>query len=488
MNLPSIAGADAARWQRWLARVSKAFKGTVALLQIPAPDAPQLYKRIKTMECHLVLPLKAAGIGMLLHSFYFSPTPWIGNALGEFDIAVESTQYLLGVYIVLNVISAAILLAMDRIPLAVVEWSIFAISLVDAIFISALTLLTGGYDSVLYWIFLGGIVRSAISVPRGTSQLTLNFTLTLCYLMAGLIEIAVAKNLEQAAVSNPADPVGHLLDVAEDPTEPLVLRSVLLVLMTVCCYAVQVLLERQRQALQQAREFAVREGQLQSAGRLAAEIAHQIKNPLAIISNAAFSVQRALREGGDATEQIRIIQEEVERSDRIITQVMGYAQLSEGRVEKLEVVQELERAIDLVFPDGAENLPRLERRFGAGFPPLLMQPRHLQDILLNLLQNAREAVDGPSGRVTVEAETLPDYTVRISIGDSGPGIAPELQNRVFEPYFTTKEKGTGLGLATVRHNVELYGGTVRLESGLGQGARFIVSFPAIITVKLGNRK
>ena len=71
-----------------------------------------------------------------------------------------------------------------------------------------------------------------------------------------------------------------------------------------------------------------------------------------------------------------------------------------------------------------------------------------------------------------------DYSVEISVRDSGPGIAPDKIGRVFEAYYTTKEKGTGMGLAIVKHNVELYGGTVRLESELGKGANFAVIFPA----------
>jgi signal transduction histidine kinase len=113
----------------------------------------------------------------------------------------------------------------------------------------------------------------------------------------------------------------------EVPTTRSVLQEVLknyfliyvlvLWLLTLCCYGAQVLWERQRVALEEAGEFAARENQLHSAGRLAAEFAHQIKNPLAIINNAAYSLQRSLHDaGGPAAQQIEIIREEVARADR----------------------------------------------------------------------------------------------------------------------------------------------------------------------------
>jgi signal transduction histidine kinase len=452
----------------------------IELLRIPAPDAPQLIDRITTMERDIVLPLKAAGIAMLLHSFYF--TPWFGRVLGELEIAVETTQYFLWIYIGLNVVVAGMLFAMHRLPLPLVSWVVFAMSLVDGIFLSALTVVTGGYESILYWIFLALIVRGAVSVPRATSQIMLNLTLVACYVMAGLILIHVADYLDatQRDILFPG--------TAESPAEPLLLRLVLLVLMTVCCYGVQVLLDRQRRAVEEAREFAMREGQLQSAGRVAAEFTHQIKNPLAIINNAAFSLQRAVKQGRPvAPEQIRIIQEEVERSDRIITEIMGYAQLSEGHVEKLNVIEELDNAIERVFPPAVQYPVQVHRQYGTDFPPLLMQRRHLSESFINVLQNAREALGEKGGSVFVNAQCHADLSVEVSIRDDGPGIPPEKHGKVFEAYYTTKEKGTGLGLASVKHNVELYGGAVRVESELGKGARFVLLFPAKALIKLAKR-
>jgi signal transduction histidine kinase len=240
---------------------------------------------------------------------------------------------------------------------------------------------------------------------------------------------------------------------------------------------VQVLAAAQLRTEEEQKEFAVRTEQLRSAGRLAAEVAHQIKNPLAIINNVTFSLQKNfVKEKPEAATQIGIIREEVAKADRIITQVMGYAQLSEGRVQKLNVIDELNRAIEEVFPANVPTGTRIRREFSGTFPPLLMQQKHLGEAVSNLLQNARDAV-GNQGTIQVAARCLHDVSVEISVRDDGPGVPPDKLERIFEAYYTTKERGTGLGLAVVKHNAELYGGRVRVESELGKGAKFTLVFP-----------
>jgi len=156
---------------------------------------------------------------------------------------------------------------------------------------------------------------------------------------------------------------------------------------------------------------------------------------------------------------------------------MGYAQLSEGRVERLKVVEEIESATRQVFPDAVPTDIKLKPRFHGPFPPLLMQRGHLAEIIVNLLLNAREALAG-HGTISITAATTRDRAVEITVADDGPGIPPQNLGRLFEAYFTTKEKGTGLGLAIVKHNAELYGGSVRVQSVLGQGAKFTVLLPS----------
>ena len=451
------------RREQWLKRL-------FALMEIPAPDPARFLRRVKIMERNIMLPVKAAFIGMILYSF--KSTPWFGLTYTA-DVMTETVQLAFWFYIFANVIFTALILGMERLPLAVVQWTVVTSSLVDGLIVAGMAFLSGGLDSVLFWLFVALIVRNAISVPPGGSQLILNLATSLYYVLVGALEIFVSGNFMDESTLQALD-----VTPREELGQPFALRLIVLLLMTVGCYGVQLLLERQEIAVEEAREFGMRESQLRSAGRLAAEFAHQIKNPLAVINNAAFSLQRVLRENkNSAAQQIEIIQEEVARADRVITQIMGYAQLSEGRVEKLNVVEELEGAIAQAFPPAMPTRIQIHREYAAHFPPLLMQRNHLSEIFVNLLQNAREAL-GEKGNIFIIADCRRDYTIEISVRDDGAGIPPDKIERIFEAYYTTKEKGTGLGLAIVKHNVELYGGKIRVESKIGKGAEFILTFPA----------
>jgi len=463
---------------------SEFLKRLPALFEIPAPDPARARRRIGLMERNLMLPVKVAFIAIVFQSFNYN-SPWMFQLSSVLDVAVETVQLIFRFYILFSVLLALPILFSNRLPLALLQWTVVTSSLTDGLMLAGMTYVTGSLDSILFWLFIGLILRNAVSLPPGFSQLFLNFAISLCYALVAVLDASINANLLNDDTTRNAND----LSPHEGLGEPFVLRMLVLWLTTISCYGAQAFLEKQRLAAEEADEFAAREGQLRAAGRLAAEFAHQIKNPLAVINNTAHSLQRALRENKDsAAQQIEIIQEEVARADKVITQIMGYAQLSEGRVEKLNVVEEIDRAIAQVFPVAIPTKIRVHREYAPPFPPLLMQHGHLSEILVNLFQNARDAL-GDQGNIFVTALCQRDLAVEISIGDDGPGVPPEKIARVFEAYYTTKKKGSGLGLAIVKHNIELYGGTVRLESpppaaskpaesGLGNGAKFTVSFPA----------
>ena len=477
------------------------------MLVTDRPEPTRQAERILAMQRDVVLPSKA---GVILVVFYYLFLSDWNYETPTTRLVVQDTlkDYFL-VYVLCNCLGALFFYRWRRLPPGLFQWLAFTVGLLDGLFITGLTIVTGGFDSIVFWVFPCLIVLNALSIPLAVPQIVLNLLLSLFYLSGGLLIPHIgegtamptpppslrATNQAAHSVSETtpkprklprSDDVGDENLPPEISTEAALLRVSVLWLLTLCCYGAQMLIERQRTALEEAEEFAARENQLHSAGRLAAEFAHQIKNPLAVINNAAFSLQRSLRTGkGDSARQIEIIQEEVARADRVITQITGYAQLSEGRVEKLEVVAELDRAIAQVFPPAVTTGIIIHRDYAAHFPPLLMQRGHVSEILVNLLQNAREAI-GQTGNVFVTAQCHRDYSIEISVRDDGPGVPPDKVERIFEAYYTTKEKGTGLGLAIVKHNVELYGGTVRVESKSGQGATFLLLFPAKALMKLSK--
>jgi signal transduction histidine kinase len=469
------------RWQK--------IKALPAFLSVRMPPPDRQFARIRLMERDIGIPVKAAVLIVLFHYFFVSnfieqvvgsPSRVFARPAQEVLFAQVPPAFI--AYLLVNATIATFLLGMRQFSLEAIHRLVFVSCFIDAFFFAGLTVITEGFESFLYWVFLLLILRNTVSIASAPRQLFLNLTVSGSYLLAAIVHYAL--ELRQWHASDEATRQNLQLELPTLWDEPFLLRLSLLLLVTAVCYGAQVLMEKQRRADEEAREHTLRQEQLQATGRLAAEIAHQLKNPLGIINNAAFTLQRTVKEGKTITQQIKIIREEVDRSDRIITELMGYARLSEGQVEKLDITEELDRAIDQVFPRGANYQVQINRDYAAALPALLAQRGHLSEVFVNILQNAREAMDG-KGQIDVKARYSQDYSIIVTIADNGPGIPIEKQEMIFEPYFTTKEKGTGLGLAIVKHNTELYGGTVEIESSPGQGTLFRVKLPAktIFTVK-----
>lgn len=536
------------RWQ-WLRRMPE------VLSEAQLEPAEQTRRHVARQR-NIFLPARLIVVAVVLYQLYHSP--WLVNIMNNYGVVFETIQGLIQVYGAVMLAATVMFFVVRRFPPGTIQWLVFFFGLADGVFLGGLTVLTGGYESILYWVYPALIILNAASIPLATPQIVLNLILGIIFLAAGWIEISAQNDwtmggylrppakitveelqdqevlaaahwlaepprpfqkftwnaLPEAVRSNIQNYLAHPTNTAEmkallaretsvifpaprsyipivgdnlDPNEPggshYVLQVAVLLLLTFCCYGVQVLAAAQGRAEEERNEFLVRGEQLRSTGRLAAEVAHQIKNPLAIISNVTYSLQKNLPQEKPATrQQLEIIREEVAKADRIITQIMGYAQLTEGRVEKLNVIDELNRAIDEVFPAGVPRQIHLRRDFAGYFPPLLLQRRHFSDAISNLLQNARDATP-PDGTIYITARFLSDESISITVRDEGPGIPPDKRERIFEAYYTTKPQGSGLGLSVVKHNTELYGGTVRVESELGKGAKFTLLFPSKTLMK-----
>jgi len=476
-----------ARWST-ASRPWQSLRALGQVIAMSAADPAQQAERIRLIERDLGLVIKGVVLAILFWFLYWSS--WVADSPANPHVAMDKVtwmyaqrvvQYLFLLYLALNFGVSFILLGNRQVAFPLVQWTVFTAALVDGLFLGALIAVTGGLESALYWLYPVLIVRNSLSVNATLPQIILNGLMVLAYAGGVMLDTTIAT---MDAVPRTDEEEDLLLAAGAMPLGPgFVGRLVRLLAIAAWSWGLQFLFERQRRREEEHRELVVRRQQLEAAGRLAAEIAHQLKNPLAIINNASYTLQRTLKEGKTITQQIRIIREEVERSDRLITELMGYAQLAEGRVERLDVKEEIEAAVLQVFPPAVKYEIQVHRDYAVGLPSLLVQRNHLSEILVNILQNAREVLQG-GGNIWVHTAMDPVYAVNITIEDDGPGIDPANQGRIFEAYFTTRERGTGLGLAIVKHNVELYGGRVRVESELGKGARFILQFPARTLMKL----
>jgi PAS domain S-box-containing protein len=216
---------------------------------------------------------------------------------------------------------------------------------------------------------------------------------------------------------------------------------------------------------------------LAAVGRLAASIAHEVNNPLEAIKNSLY-----LLSTGKGIEQnlrfLDVARKETERVSHIIRQMLGFARRS-GEVEWVPVNQVIEETLILVEKKMKQTRVEIVRRFDDKLPKVRARPDQLRQVFLNLLLNAQQAME-KGGRITVSTsvyEQALQPTISVQIGDTGRGINESDLARIFEPFFSTRAKGTGLGLWVTQDIVRHHGGRIEATSEEGKGTTFNVILP-----------
>lgn len=230
--------------------------------------------------------------------------------------------------------------------------------------------------------------------------------------------------------------------------------------------------ERAQAELERLRAQVVRQTQLATIGQLSASIAHELRNPLGVIRNAAYLLGRkAPKEEDRLRKYLTIIEEETAAADQIITELMAMTRGQAPRKEPVELRRLVQDAL------GRMRLPESVRWRSECLPdPFVVHadPSQLGQVIRNLFVNSVQAMGG-SGEITLAARRN-DAFDEITVADTGPGIPPDVRRQVFEPLFTTKSKGTGMGLAICRQIVERHGGTLEALDNDG-GAVFHIRLP-----------
>ena len=237
------------------------------------------------------------------------------------------------------------------------------------------------------------------------------------------------------------------------------------------------MVEERTQELRDAQEQMLRREKLAVLGQLAGGVGHDLRNPLGVISNAVYFLKMVHTDADETTrEYLDIIKAEVVNAETIVSDLMDFARTREPAIERVSIPVLIADLL-LKYPP-PENV-QVNTDLPADLPSVFVDPRQVKRALVNLVTNAYQAMP-EGGRLTIKTSEVsgkPPRSVAISITDTGCGIPDENIEKLFEPLFTTKSKGVGLGLATVRNLVEANGGSIEVESEVGKGSTFTVRLP-----------
>ncbi len=230
--------------------------------------------------------------------------------------------------------------------------------------------------------------------------------------------------------------------------------------------------KRSEQVYREAQK--IRQERLIMLGQLAGGVGHELRNPLGAIKNAAYFLKMAIENPElEIKETLEVLEKEVHNSEIIINSLLGFARPKPPLFRKIEI----NGIIDYMLSNiEIPNNIRVVKEFDENLPTILGDPDQIIPVFRNIIINAIQAMV-KGGNLVIKTTTLSIGGVSISITDSGVGIDKENMNKLFEPLFTTKAKGIGLGLAISKILVENHGGTIKAQSEVGKGCTFTIELP-----------
>ncbi len=237
-------------------------------------------------------------------------------------------------------------------------------------------------------------------------------------------------------------------------------------------------LEKTMQALRNTQEELVRRERLAMLGQLSSSVGHELRNPLGVMTNAVYYLKMIQADApAQVGEYLGILQHQIGLAEKIVGDLLDFARLRAPQVQSVAMRQLIDEQLARLGPldklvvhrQGLDTLPAIQ-----------IDPVQIGQVLFNLFTNAQQAMEN-GGTLTISGR-VDHGRVTIDVADTGRGVAPELLEKIFEPLFTTKARGIGLGLAVSRTLTASNGGDLTVASALGQGATFTLSFPLASTV------
>jgi len=234
-------------------------------------------------------------------------------------------------------------------------------------------------------------------------------------------------------------------------------------------------------------EMMMQESKMAALGKMAAGIAHEINNPLAVISEQAGWIKDLLRAQDlsqspnlqELADTVNKIEYHINRAKTVTHRLLGFARRMEPVTEKVNISKVLDDTIEFLGNEARYRNIEVHTDYASDVPMTTSDSSQLQQVFLNILNNAIDAI-GKDGEISIKTKFIPDnHEIAIEISDNGPGIPKEMMNKVFDPFFTTKEvgKGTGLGLSISYSIIEKLKGRMLVASEEGQGTTFTIYLP-----------
>ncbi len=234
-------------------------------------------------------------------------------------------------------------------------------------------------------------------------------------------------------------------------------------------------MELKTEELTESHERLLRSERFAAVGEAAAYVSHEIKNPLMVIGGLASQVERRLPDDPATQEKLRIIQNEVKRLESFLGELRDFLRPALPSKQIIDLNQVILEVLALMEEAIREKGISLENRLDPNLPPVEADANQLKQVLLNLIKNALEATED-QGTMLVSTGTR-GAQVWFSVQDTGKGMSEDVQEKIFHPFYTTKDKGTGLGLAVINKIVTDHHGTITVDSVTGSGSTFTVRLP-----------
>ena len=415
-----------------------------------------LYRKLKWLVFFrvlfaLVLLASATFAGIREQQTFFTPPLFFLNAIA-------------GLAILLSLLYRIILQYTRRLVLLG-----YAQIIIDTLLVTGIIFLTGNFSSIFSFLYLLVIIYASMILFRNGGMVTA----VLCSIQYG-----VMVDLEYYGIIHPFDVAPDFIMANYDWN-----YVIFKLLMTIiACFAVAFLAgylsEQEKRAKQDlwAMEAQVkRVEKLAAIGEMAAGLAHEIKNPLASMTGAIQVLKDEVSHNGDHVRLMDIVLRESDRISSLVNEFLMFARPQPGNKKRVFLDRELHEIIKQFETSNPQRRPEVRKSIEPNIPAEI-DPEHFRQVVWNLLLNAMEAAEKPvSIEVALYAET-PRYAC-VVISDNGCGMSEEIQQSIFDPFFTRKPKGTGLGLSIVQRILTSYDGLIDVQSTPNQGSTFTVKLP-----------